>query len=167
MEAHEAFYLNPEFWVALGFFGFVALVLRVKGHKQMGAMLDQRSAAIKAQIEEAKTLRDEAQNLLLDYQRKQRETEKEAAELIAHAEEDARIMADEAKADITKLIERRTRAAEEKIRQAEASAVKEVKAAAVNVAVAAAEQVMADSLKGRAGGAIIDAAIADMEGKVH
>ncbi|MCJ9429396.1 hypothetical protein [Kordiimonas marina] len=167
MEAHEAFYVNPEFWVALGFFGFVALVLRMKGHKQLGAMLDERSAAIKAQIEEAKTLRDEAEGLLLDYQRKQRETEKEAAELLAHAQEDARIMTEEAKADIAVLIERRTRAAQEKIHQAEAAAVKEVKAAAVNVAVAAASQVMADSLKGKAGGTLITDAIDDLDGKLH
>jgi F-type H+-transporting ATPase subunit b len=161
------FYTDPTFWVAGSFTVFVGGVLYVKAHKKIAAMLDERTAAIRAQLDEAQELREDAEKLLNEYQRKQRDAEKEAAEMVAQAQEDAKIMAKEAKADIEAMIRRRTRAAEEKIAQAEASAVKEVKAVAVNVAVAAATEVFADKLKGKDGGALIDKAISDVESKLH
>lgn len=167
MSAGEPFYLDPTFWVAGSFIVFVGGVVYLKAHKAVGSALDARTNAIRAQINEAKSLRDEAEKLLADYQRKQRDAEKEAAEIVAQAQEDARIMVDDARKDIAVMVERRTRAAEDKIRQAEAAAVKEVKAVAVNVAVEAATRVLDENLKGKSGGALVDAAIADMEGKLH
>lgn len=158
---------NTTFWVAVAFFGFLALVLYARAHKSIGAMLDARAASIEAQIEEAKTLRAEAENLLIEYQRKQRDAEKEAEDMVAQAKEDAKIMANQAKADLEALMRRRERGAAEKIRQAEANAVKEVKAAAVSVAVEAASSVLADAMKGKAGAELIDGAIAEVEKKLH
>lgn len=160
-------FADPTFWVAGSFAVFVGGVLYAKAHKKIAGMLDDRTAAISAQIDEAKQLRDEAEALLHEYQRKQRDAQKEAEDMVAQAQEDARIMAQEAKADIEAMVRRRTRAAEDKIAQAEASAVKEVKAVAVNVAVAAATDVFADKLKGKDGGALIDKAIGDVEAKLH
>lgn len=158
---------NTTFWVAVAFAGFIALVLYFKAHNAIGAMLDERSASIEGQIEEAKKLRAEAENLLIEYQRKQRDAEREAADMVAQAKEDAKIMADQAKADLDALMRRRERGAAEKIAQAEANAVKEVKAEAVNVAVEAATTVLADAMKGKGGKALVDGAIADVEGKLH
>ncbi len=160
-------FADPTFWVAGSFAVFVGGVIYAKAHKKIAGMLDERTAAISAQIDEAKKLRDEAEALLHEYQRKQRDAQKEAEDMVAQAQDDARIMAEEAKADIEAMVRRRTRAAEDKIAQAEASAVKEVKAVAVNVAVAAATDVFADKLKGKDGGALIDKAITDVEAKLH
>lgn len=158
---------DTSFWVALALFVFIGIVLYVKAHKAIGQMLDDRSAAIEAQIEEAKTLRAEAENLLIEYQRKQRDAEREAEDMVAQAIEDARLMSEAAKADLEALMRRRERGAAEKIAQAEANAVKEVKAAAVNVAVEAATAVLGDAMKGKAGDALVNDAIADVEKKLH
>lgn len=158
---------NTTFWVAVAFFGFLGLVLYARAHKTIGTMLDERSASIQSQIEEAKNLRAEAENLLIEYQRKQRDAEKEAEDMVIQASEDAKIMADQAREELEALMRRRERGAAEKIRQAEANAVKEVKAAAVAVAVEAASVVLADSMKGKAGKALIDDAIAEVETKLH
>lgn len=167
MAVHGPFYTDPTFWVAGSFVVFVGGVLYAKAHKKIAGMLDERTAAIRGQLDEAQSLREEAEKLLNEYQRKQRDAEKEAADMVAQAKEDAKIMAKEAKADIKAMAERRTRAAEEKIAQAEANAIKEVRAVAVNVAVEAASNVFADKLKGKEGGALVDKAIADVEGKLH
>ncbi|GHF31037.1 ATP synthase subunit b 1 [Kordiimonas sediminis] len=167
MAAGEAFYLDPTFWVAGSFVVFIGGVVYAKAHKTIGAMLDERSNAIRKQIEEARSLREETEQLLIDFQRKQRDAEKEAADMVAQANEDAKILADQAKADIDAMIKRRTRMASEKIAQAEAHAVKEVQAAAVAVAVEAASTVLGDALKGKAGTALIDKSIKETGAKLH
>lgn len=161
------FYTDPTFWVAGSFVVFVGGVVYAKAHKKIAGMLDERTANIRAQLDEAKLLREEAEKLLNEYQRKQRDAEKEAADMVAQAKEDAKIMANEAKADIKAMAERRAKAAEEKITQAEAHAIKEVRAVAVNVAVEAAGSVFAEKLKGKDGGALVDKAITDVEAKLH
>lgn len=158
---------NTTFWVGAAFFVFIGVVLYARAHHAIGKMLDERSAAIEAQIEEAKALRQEAENTLIEFQRKQRDAEREAEDMVAQAIEDAKIMSEAAKADLEALMRRRERGAAEKIAQAEANAVKEVKAAAVNVAVEAASAVLADAMKGKAGKALVNDAIADVEKKLH
>lgn len=167
MAAGESLFADTSFWVAASTVTFVALVIWKKAHKTIGVMLDARAEEIRSQIEEAKSLRDEAEQMLLDYQRKQRDAEKEAEDILAQAKGDAKIMTEAAKKDIVAMVERRTKAAEEKIIQAEASAVKEVQAVAVNVAVKAATDVLAETLKGKGGKALADAAIAEVEQKLH
>ncbi|WCL55517.1 F0F1 ATP synthase subunit B family protein [Gimibacter soli] len=167
MAAGEPFYLDPTFWVAGSFVVFVGGVIYAKAHKTIAAALDGRAAAIKAQIDEAAALREETAKLLSDFQRKKRDAEKEAADIVAQAKEDAKLLIAEAKADMKAMVERRTASAELKIAQAEAAAVKEVKAVAVTVAVAAATDVLADALKGAAGGKVIDAAIGDIDTLLH
>ena len=167
MATGDPFYMDSTFWVAGSFVVFVGGVIYAKAHKKIAAMLDERSASIGAQIEEARTLREEAEKLLADYQRKQRDAEKEAADMVAQAQEDAKLMTEQAKTDIETMIERRTRVSAEKIAQAEANAVKEVKEVAVNVAVEAASKVMAETLKGKSGGTLIEKSISDMDLKLH
>ncbi len=132
----EPFYLDPTFWVAASFVTFIALVIYAKAHTKIAVMLDDRSDAIAKQINEAAELRDEAEKLLADYQAKQRQAEDDAKAILAQAEEDAKIMTEAARADIDAMIRRRSRVAGEKIAQAEANAVKAVKEAAVDVAIA-------------------------------
>lgn len=167
MAAGVPFYADPTFWVAGSFVVFIGGVMYAKAHKSIAALLDAKSDEIRKQIEEAKSLRDEAENLLLEYQRKKRDAEKEAADIVAQAEEDAKILTEAAKKDLKATAKRREKAAEEKIKQAESAAVKEVQAVAADVAIAAATNVLADTLKGKEGKALVDAAIADVEAKLH
>jgi len=167
MASGEPFYADPTFWVAGSFVVFVGGLLYKGVHKKIVEGLDEKLDAIRAQIDEAKALRVEAENMVIEYQRKQRDAEQEAALMVTQAKEDAKIMAKAAKADLADLMQRRERSAEEKIAQAEANAIKEVKAAAVNVAVEAATAVLAGAMKGKAGAALVDDAIAEVDKKLH
>ncbi len=167
MSAGEPFYASTTFWAGLSTVVFVGGVLYKKVHHTIGEMLDARADEIRKQIDEAKSLRAEAEQMLIEYQRKQRDAEKEAADMISQAEDDAKLMTEAAKGDIADLIARRSHAAEEKIAQAEVAAIKEVRAAAVNVAVEAATAVLANSLKGKVGKALTDAAISEVDTKLH
>ena len=165
--AGDVWYADTSFWAGASFVVFVGGVIATKAHKKIGDMLDERVEAIKTHIDEAKTLREEAENLLGEYQRKQRDAEKEAAEMLEHAKADAKIMLDEAKSDIEEMTARRARVAQDKIAQAEASAVKEVQKVAVDAAISAATSVLGEKLQGRSGSAIISEAIDQVGDKLH
>src|SRR5215470_6310763 len=122
--------LEAEFWVAVGFVVFCGILVYLGVPKMMLDALDERSARIKAELDEARRLREEAQRLLADYQRKQREAEGEAEAIIASAKAEAERVAAEAKAKVEEFVARRTRMAETKIAQAEAQALADVRAAA-------------------------------------
>ena len=112
--------------------------------------LDDRAARIKAELDEAKKLKEEAAALLADYQRKRGEAEHEAADIIAGAKAEAERLAADAKAKLEEFVARRTKLAETKIAQAEAQAAADVRAAAAEAAVAAAEKILAAANQGRA-----------------
>lgn len=157
--AHPEGLQSPEFHVALGFFIFVGLLLWFGVHKMIAKALDDRSARIAAQIEEARALRDEAQSDLAHKQRSQREIEDDADSIIAQAEEDSRLLLTEAMAEIERLSERRRQLADQKINRAEQAALKAVRGQAAAIAIAAARKVIADELSGARGEAIVDDAI--------
>jgi len=150
---HEA-----EFWVLVAFVIFVAGVWKPMRRAIDGA-LDARANRIAAELDEARRLRDEAEALLAEYQQKQREAEGDAQAIIAHAKEEAELLAARAQQDLQQALERRTRLAEERITQAEAKAVDEIRAAAVDVAIAAARDVIAGGLDENRRAALVDAAI--------
>lgn len=158
---------NPAFWVGVAFFIFMGIVIYLKVPGQVGASLDERAAKISAQLDEARTLREEAQALLAQYQRKQRDAAKEAEEMVALAKEESELFAIEAGKNLEVLLERRARAAEEKIAQAETQAVKEVRAAAVSVAVGAAEKIVREHLGDKDLGGLLDDAIGELDKRLH
>ena len=158
---------NPATWVYVAFFIFVGIMLYLKVPGKITASLDARAAKISAQLDEARTLREEAQSLLAQYQRKQRDAAKEAEEMVALAKEESELFAEEAGKNLEDLLERRTHAAEEKIAQAEAQAVKEVRAAAVSVAVGAAEKVVREHLGGKELDGLMDDAIKELDKRLH
>lgn len=158
---------NPAFWVGVAFFIFMGIVIYLKVPGQVGASLDERAAKISAQLDEARTLREEAQALLAQYQRKQRDAAKEAEEMVALAKEESELFAVEAGKNLEVLLERRARAAEEKIAQAETQAVKEVRAAAVSVAVGAAEKIVREHLGDKDLGGLLDDAIGELDKRLH
>lgn len=158
---------NPELWVAVGFFVFVGVILWKKVPAMIGSALDARSAKIASEIEEARALKDEATSLLARYQRKQRGAEQEAEAIIDLARVEAKQIAKEARQSAEEFVERRTRLSEEKIARAEAKAIKEVEAAAAEIAIAATEEIIRDKVKGGLGDRIIDEAIQGMAKRLH
>lgn len=170
MEEHSGgFYAileNPHTWVYLGFFLFVALA-GPKLWKALAQMLDRRSLKIKSDLDEAQKLKDEAQALLAEYQRKQRDAMREAEEIIASARGLAQRQIKDSAKKLEENLARREKASLEKIAQAEAQALAEVRREAVDVATAAAAKVIQSQLDGARAGALIDAAIAEVEKKLH
>jgi F-type H+-transporting ATPase subunit b len=158
---------EPEFWVAVAFVLFVGAMAYVGVHKKAVAALDQRSARIKAELDEARRLRDEAEKLLAEYQRKQRDAEREAQAIIAEARAEAERVAAESRGKMEEFVARRTRLAETKIGQAEAQALADVRAAAAEAAVAAAEKILRATAKGKVADDLIAQGIADVRAKLN
>jgi len=140
------FLATPEFWVAVSFFLFLGLAFYLGVHKKVAVALDARSAAIAKEIDEARSLREEAEKVLADYRRKQGDAAKEAEGIVELAGKEASAMAAETARTMKEQFERRMKLAEEKIDRAEADAVREVRAAAADAAVLAAQMVIADRL---------------------
>jgi len=150
---------DPEVWVLLSVAIFVAAVWKPARKALIGG-LDERAARIRGELDEARRLRDDAEQLLAEYRRQQQQAETEARAMIAHAEEEAQRIAAQAARDLDQALARRQGLAEERIAQAEKNALDEIRAVAINVAVDAAREVIAVQIDARQGAALIDAAIA-------
>ena len=141
--------MDATFWAFVGLVIFIALMVYLKVPGMMTKALDDRSDQIRNELSEARRLREEAQRLLSDYQKKRGEAEQEAQAIVAAAHREAENLSAEAEEKTADYVRRRTALAEQKIGQAEAQAVAEVRAAAVDVAVAAAQRVLADKVSGK------------------
>jgi F-type H+-transporting ATPase subunit b len=157
---------DPELAVAIAFVIAIALVSK-KVWLSLAGLLDERAAKIKAELDEAQKLKDDAQKMLGQFQRKQRDALQEAEAIVAHAREDATRLIERAKRDLDSTIERRQRLAQEKIALAEAKALAEVRNAAVDVAIGAARQVIAERLGDGQGQALVDQAIAELPQRLN
>lgn len=158
---------NTDFVVTLGFIAFFGVLIYFKVPSLLTGLLDKRAEGIKSDLDEARALREEAQTLLASYERKHKEVQEQAGRIVAAAKEEATVAADQAKADLTASITRRLAAAEEQIVSAQAAAIKEVRNQAATVAVAAARDVITKQMTSASGNALIDAAIAEVEAKLH
>ena len=158
---------NTDFVVLVSFLIFVGILIYAGVPGLLGRLLDKRAANIKAELEEARALREEAKTILASYERKQKEVIEQSNRIVASAKEEANAAADKAKAELKVSIERRLKAAEEQIASAEASAVRQVREQAVAVAVAAAGDVLAKQSTAEWTSASIDAAIEQVGAKLH
>lgn len=158
---------NTNFVVLLAFLVFVGILLWAKVPGKMGSALDGRAAQIKAELDEAKALREEARALLSSYDKKQKEVQEQSERIVAAAKEEAMAAAAQAKQDLKQSIARRLAAAEDQIASAEASALRQVREKAVQVAIAAAAEVLAKQSTAEDAAASIDAAIKQVEAKLH
>ena len=161
------FLSTPEFWVAVSFVGFVLLIMYFKVPAQMGAMLDDRADKIRNELDEARRLREEAQAMLAEFERKQRDAQKEAESIITLAKQEAEALAKETREKLKDSLERRGKIAEEKIARAEEQAVSEVRTVAVNVAIAAAEQIIESKMTPAASKKLVDQSIKDLKTKLN
>ena len=156
-----AFYIHAEFWVAVAFVIVIGTAFKrvVRG---VGAALDMRAEKIKAKLDDVRHLREEAQQLLAEYQRKQRDALKEAEDILAHARLEAERQKKEALAALEEAIRRRESQALGRIAQAETQAIAEVRNLAVDIALAAAQRIMAHHLDRERAENLVDQAIADL-----
>jgi F-type H+-transporting ATPase subunit b len=158
---------ETENWVALGFLLFLGLLAYLGVHRKLIDALDQRQARIKGDLDEARRLREEAQALLADLERKGRAAESEAEAIIASAKTEAERLAAEAKSRMEDFVARRTKMAEAKIAQAEAQALADVRSAAADAAVTAAEKILSTAAKGRVAEDLLAQGIEDVRKKFN
>jgi F-type H+-transporting ATPase subunit b len=158
---------TAEFWVAISFVAFLAILAYYKVPALLAKALDDRAAAIRTELDEARRLRDEAQALLADYQKKHRNAGQEAGAIVEQARREAEAFAAETRRSLAETLKRRSQHAEERIARAETEAVEEVRAAAVDMAIAAAEKILREQAAGAAGAALIDESIRGLKGRLN
>ena len=158
---------NTNFVVLVAFIAFIGILIYMKVPAKITGMLDARAATIKAELDEARSLREEAKSILATYERRQKEVQEQADRIVAQAKDEAMSAAAQAKADLKASIARRLASATDQIASAEAAAIRQVREQAVAVAVAAAGDVLSKQMTADAASASIDDAIAQVEARLH
>ena len=158
---------NTDFIVLLGFLVFIGVLVYFQVFRRVGELLDKRADGIRSDLDEARSLREEAQALLASYERKQREVEEQADRIVKNARAEAETAAEEAKAELARTVERRLAGAEEQIASAEAAAIAEVRERAIQVATQAAAAVIAERMDGQRADTLIDQSIETVGAKLH
>ncbi|MEO3998391.1 F0F1 ATP synthase subunit B [Mesorhizobium sp. CAU 1732] len=159
--------MDATFWATVGLFIFLAIVIYAGVPAMVAKSLDARADKIRNELEEARRLREEAQQLLAEYQRKRKEAEQEAGDIVAAAKREATMLVAEAKKNTEDYVARRTVLAEQKIAQAERDAVNEVRSSAVDVAIAAAGRILADRVDTKADAALFKSALDDVKARLN
>lgn len=159
--------LDATFFALVALVLFIGIVIWAGAHKKAGAALDARAAQIDKDIKDARKLREEAEALLAEYKQKKLDAEKEAAGIIAQARADAATYAEDAKKKLADALARRTKQAEQKIAQAEAAAIKDVRGAVTDRAIAAATQLIAENSRGKGGESLIAESIAAVKSRLN
>jgi len=157
---------DNSFYALVALIIFLGLALYFGIHTIIAKMLDAQIKKIADDLAEAKKLREEAAALLVEYEQKRVAAESEAAGIITAAKEEATRLTTEAQTALADLITRRTKSVEDKIAQAEAHAVAEVRARSADVAIEAARLVLTDEMN-RKGGQVVDKAIADVGNRLN
>ncbi len=158
--------MTPEFWVALAFVIFVALVWKKAGQAIIG-LLDSRAERIRQELDEAQRLREDAQSTLANYQRRQRDAIKEAEAIVAHAREEAERLRRQAETDLEAALKRRETQAMDRIAQAEAQALAEVRNLTIDIAMDASRKVLAQTIQADRQDALVDDAIRELPRHLH
>jgi len=159
--------MDATFWALIGLIIFLGILAYVKVPAMMAGALDKRADQIRNELEEAKKLREEAQQLLAEYQRKRKEAEAEAQSILSAAEKEAAVLREEAKAKTEEYVTRRTAMAEQKIRQAETDAINEVRASAVDLAMVAAEKLIGSKVDSKASGELFKASLVELKTRLN
>ncbi len=167
MEEQITFWTDPSTWVSVAITLFFVLIVWKKVPAIFAKMLDDRSKEIEEQLSNARSLREEAAALLAKYERDQHEAEKQAEELMANAEAEVKNMVAESKAQLSEMSKRRAEVAEQKIAQAEAAAIKEIRTLTVNVATSAARELIEANMKAEDHDALIKANTDKLDAKLH
>ena len=157
---------TPEFWILVAFIMIVAVVIRPL-RRAVTKALDERGERIKSQLDEAQRLREEAQHLLAEYQRKQRQAHRDAEQILTRARAEADRHRTQHAEELEAALKRREQQAMDRIAQAESDALDEVRQRAADIAVAATRQLLKEKVEGAKGDALIDAAIEELPERMH
>jgi F-type H+-transporting ATPase subunit b len=160
-------FADPETWVAIAFVILMGVFAWLGVHRTMLTALDHRSARIKAELDDARRLKDEAAKVLAEYKAKRATAEREADDIVTNARAEAERIAADAKTRMEDFVARRTKTAETKIALAEAQAVADVRAAAADAAVTAATTILSQSVKGQVADDLLAKGIAEVRQKLN
>ena len=160
-------FAEPEFWVAVAFVILMAVFAYAGVHKTVLTALDHRGARIKAELDDALRLKEEAARVLADYRARRASAERDAEEIVTNARAEAERIAADAKTKMEDFVARRTRTAESKIALAEAQALADVRAAAAEAAVAAASTILSQSVKGRVADDLLAKGMTEVQQKLN
>ncbi|MBC8130828.1 MAG: F0F1 ATP synthase subunit B [Rhizobiaceae bacterium] len=158
---------DNSFWALVGLILFLALMLYFKVPGMIAKALDARAVQIRKELDEARELKEEAKQQLAEYQRRRREAEVEASQIVAAAEREAASMLDEARIKTEQYVTRRTAMAETKIAQAESEAIAEVRSSAVEIAIAAASKILSERGSSGEGNRLIDQSISEVRTRLN
>ncbi|MDE2375852.1 ATP F0F1 synthase subunit B [Bradyrhizobium sp.] len=160
-------FTEPEFWVAVAFVILMGVFAYIGVHKTVLTALDHRAARIKAELDDALRLKEEAAKVLAGYKARSATAEREAQEIVAGAKAEAERIAAEARTKMEDFVARRTKTAESKIALAEAQALADVRAAAAEAAVQAASRILSQSVKGQVSDELLAKGIAEVRQKLN
>lgn len=159
--------MDATFWATVALVLFLAIIFYLKVPGMIGRSLDGRAAKIANELEEARKLREESQQLLAEFQRKRKEAEKEAGEIVEAARREAAILVQDAHKKSEEYVARRTAMAEQKIAQAEREAVNEVRASAVDLAVEASRALLAGKADAKTAADFFKSSVAAVKAKLN
>lgn len=157
---------NPAFWVSAATVFVAALLVKLLTPVIIKA-LDKRSEEISEELDRAMALREEAQVILAQYQKKQRESLKEAEDIVQKANLEARRITREAEQDVEDQLKKRMKLAMDKIEQAERQALQEVQGRIIDITVAAARTIVDSKLTASAREELVKSAVQDVQKKLH
>ena len=160
-------FYEAEFWVAVAFVILMGVFAYFGVHRTLLKALDHRSERIKAELDDARRLKEEAAKLLEEYRARRATAEREAVDIIASAKAEAERIAAEAKTKMEDFVARRTKTAEGKIALAEAQALADVRAAAAEAAVQAASTILSQSVKGQVADDLLAKGITEVRQKLN
>jgi F-type H+-transporting ATPase subunit b len=160
-------FAEPEFWVAVAFVILMGVFAYFGMHRTVLRALDHRSERIKAELDDARQLKDDAAKLLAEYRSRRAAAEREAEEIVASAKAEAERIASEAKTRMEDYVARRTKTAENKIALAEAQALADVRSAAANAAAEAASTILSQTVKGQIAEDLLAKGIAEAREKLN
>lgn len=159
--------MTDTFWALIGLLLFIAVLVYYKVPALLNRFLDKRAELIRSELDEARRTREEAQELLAVYQAKREQAEKEAKEIIAAAKREAELLAKDAHQKMADYVARRNKMAEQKIAQAEAEAVGAVKSMVVDIAVAAAQEILVKEIDSKKSSSLIDKSLEDVKAHLN
>jgi F-type H+-transporting ATPase subunit b len=160
-------FLDPETWVAIAFIILIGVFAWLGVHRTVLTALDHRADRIKAELDDALRLKEEAAKVLDEYKARRASAEREAQDIVANARAEAERIAAEAKTKMEDFVARRTKTAESKIALAEAQALADVRAAAADAAVQAASTILSQSVKGSLADDLLTKGIAEVRQKLN
>jgi len=160
-------FAEPEFWVAVAFVILMGIFVYFGILRTVLNTLDHRRDRIKAELDDARRIKEEAAKLLAEYKARHASAERESQDIIASARSEAERIASEAKTKMEDFVARRTKTAESKIALAEAQALADVRAAAADAAVTAASSILSQSVKGQVADDLLAKGIAEVREKLN